>query len=294
MRFAITATDRYLPIFRAFVARGWRPLKVFTTEVDHRLHHHTAVLDFARQLDVPVQISRLRAEDLKALGDTGCEALVVASYRWRIGDWRPHLRYAVNFHPSPLPRGRGPYPAPAAILERANTWGVSCHKLEPQFDSGDVLRKREFPLSVDEDHDALDLKIRMASARLAEDVAEHFVDYWDAAVPQDAGSYHPFWTDADRTLDFTHSVEAILRRMRAFGPLECIVQLRDMRLFVRRLVGWHEAHGLTPGTVVSGDGKQLVVAANDGYIGLTEWSLLPPDALTGTLHRDRSEGRSRL
>ena len=288
MRFAVTATDRYLPVFQAFVERGWTPVKVFTTQVDHRLHHHAAVIDYARKLNVPVQISRLMDEDLKQLADLGCEALLVASYRWRIAEWRPHLRYAVNFHPSPLPRGRGPYPAPAAILERANSWGVSCHKLEPQFDSGDVLRVREFALSAHEDLDTLDLKIQLASARLAAEVAEHFGDYWDAATPQGPGSYYPLWSDADRTLDFAQSVDAILRRARAFGPIECLVKLKDTRLYVRRVVGWHEPHRIAHGTVVHANGLSMVIAAADGYIGLTEWSLLAPDAVTGNLQRGRT------
>jgi len=34
-----------------------------------------------------------------------------------------------------------------AILEQASQWGVCCHKLEQEFDAGDVLRTLEFPLS---------------------------------------------------------------------------------------------------------------------------------------------------
>src|ERR1700677_239792 len=120
MRFAITATDRYIGVFQALIDRGWRPLKVYTTPVDGRLHHNTAVIELARKLGIDAQISRLSNDNLRELADRGCEALVVASYRWRIGDWRPYLRRAVNFHPSPLPRARGPYPAPVAILEQAS------------------------------------------------------------------------------------------------------------------------------------------------------------------------------
>ncbi len=285
MRFAITVTDRYLAVFQAFVERGWTPVKVFTSEVDHRLHHHGAVLEYAQRLKVPVQISRLSDADLAELAKLGCEALIVASYRWRIGEWREHLGYAVNFHPSPLPHGRGPYPAPAAILERAARWGVSCHKLAQQFDRGDVLRTLDFPVSADEDHDSLDLKIQLASARLAGEVAGRFRELWDGATPQGDGSYYPMWSDADRTLQFSENVESILRRLRAFGPIECIAQLRGLRLFVRRAVGWTELHRFAPGTVVYANSLAMVIAAADGYIGLTEWSLLAPDAVTGTHRR---------
>ena len=56
-------------------------------------------------------------------------------------------------------------------------------------------------------------------------------------------------------------------------------------LFVRRAVGWRESHRVPPGTVVHANSLSLVVAVADGYIGLTEWSLINPDAVTGTLRR---------
>jgi len=285
MRFAITATDRYLNVFRTFVERGWTPVKVFTGKVDNRLHSNSAVIDFARQLNVDAQISRLTEANLRELAAVGCDVLIVASYAWRIGDWHPHLKYAVNFHPAPLPHGRGPYPLPAAILGNASTWGVSCHKVAPEFDSGDILQCVEFPLSPAEDHDSLDLRIQLAAQRLAADVAGNFVEYWAAARPQGAGTYYPKWTEADRRLDFTQSVEQILRRVRAFGPIECIAQVSNTVLFVHCAVGWTEAHQLKPGTVVHVNSLAFVVAAADGYIGLTRWSLVAADAVTGTGRR---------
>ncbi len=227
MRFAITATDRYLEVLRTLTERGWTPLKIFTAPVDNRIHRNTALLDLAKQLRVEVQISRLTEANLRELAAQGCEALIVASYGWRIGAWQPYLEYAVNFHPSPLPRGRGPYPAPAAILEGAGSWGVACHKLTPEFDAGDVLRVEEFPLAPDEDHNSLDLKIQLAARRLCAALAERFVEHWNSAVPQQGGTYQPMWTDADRRLDFTKGVEAVLRRVRAFGPIECIAQVNS-------------------------------------------------------------------
>jgi methionyl-tRNA formyltransferase len=86
MRFAVTATDRYLNVFQAFVERGWTPLKVFPGEVDNRIHRNTALLEYARRSNLEVQISRLTDANLRELADRGCDVLVVASYAWRIGD----------------------------------------------------------------------------------------------------------------------------------------------------------------------------------------------------------------
>lgn len=285
MHFAI-ATDSYLGIFQTLVERGWTPLKVFTSRGDGRLQRNAgAVFNYAKQLKLDVQVSRLSESNLRELQDGGCEALVVASYEWRVGNWRPYLKYAVNFHPAPLPRARGAYPIPVAILEEASTWGMACHKVEHDFDSGDVLKIVEFPLSAMEDHDSLDLRLQLAAKRLAADVVDHFVEYWETATPQRGASYYPKWDEAQRRLDFSRTVEQVLRQVRAFGPLECIAHLGKTILFVRRAVGWTESHSMSPGTVIDANGLALVVAVADGYVGLTEWSLINPDTVTGTLRR---------
>ncbi|HEX3838082.1 MAG TPA: formyltransferase family protein [Steroidobacteraceae bacterium] len=285
MRFAITLTDRYLNVMQAFLARGWTPLKVFTVSVDQRVHRNKEVIELAQKLKVDVQLSRLSPQNLRELADCGCEALIVASYAWRISDWRPYLRYAVNFHPSPLPRGRGAYPAPVPVLEQSSSWGVACHKIEPEFDVGDVLKGIEFPMSPDDDHDSVDLKIQLANQRLAGEVADHFVDLWDRATPQAEGSYYPLWTEQDRSLNFTQNVAQILCRVRAFGPVECLATVNNVTLFVRRAVGWVESHHVVAGTVVYANGMSLVLAAADGFVALTEWTLLRPDAVTGSYRR---------
>ena len=74
------------------------------------MFHHKAVIERAQQLRLPVQISRMQDRDLAELETLGTDLLVVGSYQWRIGGWSRHLPHAVNFHPSPLPHGRGPYP----------------------------------------------------------------------------------------------------------------------------------------------------------------------------------------
>jgi len=285
MRFAIIATDRYIGVFEALLGAGWEPLRLVTEPVDERLHHNRAVIDLGRKVGVEVQISPVQEEDLRTFGRRGCDVLVVASHSRRIGDWRPYLPYAVNFHPSPLPEGRGPYPQVRAILEQRREWAVSCHKLEPEFDSGDILDQERFALAPDECHESLDLKIQMATGRLAQRVGEEFPRLWEAARPQGEGSYWPFWRPEERAIDFDTDVEAILRQVRAFGLMECTAVVNSVNLYVRRAVGWTESHVHPPGTLVYANSLNMVVAARDGYIGIVEWSLLEPGANSGRIGR---------
>lgn len=279
MRFAITATDNYLGVYQAFVQAGWQPLRLFVPPCDGRVIRSKAVTAAAQGAGMAIQLSRMTAGDLEALGRQGCEALVVASYNWKIPDWRGHLKYAVNFHASPLPEARGPYPQVRALLEGRRSWAVSCHKLAPEFDAGEILAQESYALDETDTHDSLDLKNQMAASRLASRVAADFIKLWDQARAQGAGSYWPRWKAEERALDFSRGVDDVLRTLRAFGRIECTAKVNGVEVFVRHAVGWKEAHAARPGSVAHSDGTMLVVAAQDGYIGIVEWSLINPDAV---------------
>jgi methionyl-tRNA formyltransferase len=276
MRFAITGCDRYARVFEEFVAAGWTPVKLFSAQPVNRLSANEHVISLARRHGCPVQFTRMGETDLDDLAQRGCEALIVASYDWRIPHWRDKLHYAVNFHPSPLPLGRGPYPLPRAILEQRKRWAMSAHRIEHAFDSGDLLAMEEFGLDESESHETLNLKLQMAGGRLARKLAPSFIELWDAAQPQGKGEYWPAFSEAERTVDFHASVADILRKLRAFGVLECYGHLNGQRIYVRHAYGWPEPHNLGPETVVHVNGSDVVLAVKDGFIALTDWGILPP------------------
>jgi methionyl-tRNA formyltransferase len=114
----------------------------------------------------------------------------------------------------------------------------------------------------------------MAAERLAGRVAANLPRLWEKAQPQAPGSYWPKLPDQQWKLDFSEGVDDILRRVRAFGSLECLAQVNQGLIFVRHAVGWHEAHAHKPGSVVYSNGRNIVMAARDGYIGIVEWSLI--------------------
>ncbi|MDE1929227.1 MAG: formyl transferase [Burkholderiales bacterium] len=282
MRFAITCSDRYLGVFDALVEAGWQPLLMFGVPCDGRMFRNAASIERAQALGIGIQLSRIGAADLERLADEGCEALVVASYQWRILGWEDRLRYAVNFHPSLLPAYRGPYPLLNGLRDGATRWGVSCHKLAPEFDAGDILAQRAFAVDADETHETLDLKSQLALRRLAREVAADFPRLWDGAWAQGEGSAAPLLGDAERRIDFGQGVAQILHRIRVFGRFECLAQVNGVTLHVARAAGWVEAHADAPGTVVHAYALTTVVACRDGYIALLEWHLFAPLLVTGT------------
>ena len=55
----------------------------------------------------------------------------------------------LNFHPAPLPdiRGLGGYNI--AVLDGMDEWGVSCHFVDADFDTGDLVEVERFPINPD-------------------------------------------------------------------------------------------------------------------------------------------------
>ena len=277
MRFAITTVDRYLGVFEAFCQAGWTPLKLFTVPVRDPEHgNQRAVIALAESKGAAIQLSRIAQKDLADLGVNGCDVLLVASYDWRVPDWHLLVKYAINFHPAPLPVGRGPYPVPRAILESRPSWAVTCHRLTAQIDAGEILATETFRLRAAECHESLDLRLQMAAKRLAGRVARNFVELWQGATPQGDGSYWPRITMPDRVVDFTRRVDDLLQHVRAYGRTGSVANVNGTWLIVKRAVGWQDTHNAAPGTVVHIHERTIVIAVADGYLALLESSVAPP------------------
>jgi methionyl-tRNA formyltransferase len=278
MRFAFAGFDRWRVVFDAFVAAGWEPVALFTFPLDNQIEFNNEMVERAQQLRIPVKLSRIEEDDLRQLARQRCDALIVSGYDWRIPDWREHLRYAANFHPSPLPEGRGPYPLTRAVLDDRREWGISCHRVDADFDTGELIATERFPIEADEWHETLQLRLQLAAKRLASHVARDFERLWRDSRPQTQGSYWPRISESERTLDFTRPVAESMRIVRALGLIECLAPLHGAKVYVKRAVAWQETHQYEPGQVVHQYHRWVVIAAADGYVALIEWSPLSASA----------------
>ncbi|HEX2552383.1 MAG TPA: formyltransferase family protein [Microvirga sp.] len=278
MRFAFAGIDFLGDAFFTLIERGWQPVKLFSRPCDGVYDFNEATIARARSLRVPVQSTRIRPADLADLRSLDCQALVVAGYPWLVTGWEEHVPYALNFHPSPLPEGRGPYPLFQAILEGRSDWGMSVHVLAPAFDTGAVLAQDRFDLSPDETHDTLLARCQMAVKRLSARLSTELPDLWENAAPQGPGSYWPRVTERQRTLDWNGTVAEVLRTVRAFGSIETIAKVNGKRLFVWSATGWSEPHRFAPGTLAHKHRRHLVIAVRDGFVQLTGWSTGTPRA----------------
>jgi len=55
----------------------------------------------------------------------------------------------INFHPGPLPEYRGPDPVFWQIKNQVPQSGLTMHQMDASFDTGDIISRAQFPLSLD-------------------------------------------------------------------------------------------------------------------------------------------------
>lgn len=143
----------------------------------------------------------------------------------------------LNFHPAPLPDMRGLGGYNVAVLEGMSEWGVSCHFVDAEFDTGDLVEVERFPIDPDT---ATALSVDLDSQRRLLGLFERVIGRALAGeelprVPQGEGRY------------VTRADFEELRRVRPGDDLD-----RKLRAF------WYPPY---PGAVMEVDGRELTLVS---------------------------------
>ena len=251
MKIAFAGFDLMFPALKALSEQN-EIKKLFTCAVDGEYETNTQVITLAERLRIPYTTDRITAEDVDSLIDEGCELLISAGYYYRIPvDSRLPM---VNIHPSLLPFGRGAWPMPLAILDGLPESGVTVHKTEESFDSGDILLQERFTVAEDETLESFMAKVNALLPGMMDELTEHFTDLWQNARPQGEGAYQPEPDPEQYVLRPTDSAEYADRVLRAFYGFPCYY---DDGESVREIVRRRAYRG-------DSSGKDLPL--KDGYI----------------------------
>jgi len=235
---------------------------VFTIKYDNPFpYYHEQQL-----ADLCVKRQVVCYHDVQVSSDAGLELLrslspdliIVATFKQILKDNvidLPPLG-VVNFHPSLLPRYRGPCPTNAALLNDEKITGMTIHYITNKLDEGDLLLQRQIQIS-ETDNDG---RLRQRLARLAGEMVPELIGLFACftkpiGVPQDhsRASFAPKPTIADGYLENVADIDTIRRKMRALNPV--------------------------PGTSILVGQKRVAVE---------QFEMIPPDKLDGLYENDNS------
>ncbi len=214
MKIAYAGFDLFYPMLNALYENGCEVVKIFSNKVDNVTEFNQKVTNFAHSHDIPITFERITLEDLVALKNDGVEALFCAAYYYRM----PILEdfKMINVHPSLLPLGRGSWPMPLSILNRDKKSGVTFHKMEENFDTGEIIMQREFELSPDENLESFMEKIYALLPKMVSELLSDFDSYYENSTAQGQGEYLSVPDENDYIIDKHTDFETADRILRAF------------------------------------------------------------------------------
>jgi methionyl-tRNA formyltransferase len=177
-----------------------------------------------------------------------------------------------QYHPSILPRHRGPSAINWAIIQGDETTGVTVFWPDEGLDTGPILLTKEveiteedtlgtlyfdklFPVGVDAMVEAVDLVRDGKAPKIVQD--------------EDQATYESWCRKADMEIDWDRPVREVYNQIRGCNPRPgawTTIDGEQVEILDSKRVD--EDPGAEPGTVVEVDGDRLVVAARGGSVAV--------------------------
>lgn len=252
MKIAYLGIDLLLPVLQTLLDEGCEILKVFTSRTDNVTEFNTAIIQTAKEHGIPYTDQTITETDLRALSKAGCSLLVCAGYYDRIPVTEAFPM--VNFHPSPLPLGRGAWPMPWIILKEIVVGGITVHKIVEKLDAGDILLQEIFYVGAEETLATYMDKVSALIPGMVKRLLKNLPLLLEKARPQGESTYWPTPTAKQWTIRNEMSAAEADRILRAFYGYECLYE-REGRL--TELIG---------GRVVYGEESGQAFPLRGGYI----------------------------
>jgi len=143
--------------------------------------HGFSVRDVSRLATWPQAAAEAKA--------TGADVLISVYFMYLIpGQVLDHFpSRAVNFHPAPLPRYRGPRPIAAMVRDRSilTDGCMTLHEVNQAFDEGPIIAREPVAFPADLSIARYNLDLARAAARLTGGALQRYLDGELTAVPQD-------------------------------------------------------------------------------------------------------------
>ncbi len=277
MKFVYFGYDFNLPAVSRLLADGHELAGIFSFEVDNIFNFNQRTKELANNLGIPFEIKAVKTSDIQPFIDKKVDVFIAAGYPHKIPPIDEQDAYAVNVHPTRLPKGRGLMPIPPILLNNlTDTAGFTAHKMTQEFDAGDILLQETFDLSPDETVETYTSKIAIRTPDFFSKLFENLPTLWKNAEPQDeaqATSLKPP-SNNERVFRWTESVEEIDKIGRAFGRFGSIAQIREHFYVVYHFDTWKEEHNYVPGTIAAEMSREIVIAVKDGFVCLKDFDQL--------------------
>ena len=181
--------------------------------------------------------------------------------------------YALNIHPSLLPKFRGPSPIAWALLEGEKKAGVSLFRISERIDTGDILLIEEAAIGEEDDVQTLSEKLFQKGADLLLKGLSLIESQKASFAPQEEkeATYAPRLKKADGDIDWSQESWRIACQVRAFKGWPGSYTFYEGRRLILWKVRPHE--GLfhkRPGEILDCHKQGIFVSTGKGILIIEE------------------------
>ena len=270
MKVAYFGYNAFSSCFDIFKRHNHEVTHVFTGKSSP---HTDQVIAFAEQASCLISFNKPSQTHMESLVHDGVECFFAAEYPWQI-PIPTSLPFAINVHPTMLPYGKGPTPLPSLILQESQYSGITLHKMTSAFDNGDILLQKPIALDINESFDSLSAKLAIEAPALLHKLLSNLQGYFQNPIPQAEGSYWEKLSREDQTVHWSDSTATISKQLRAFGSLGVFSEIDGQNCLITAADWGLHSHTFSPGKILSADNISLVIATNDGFVGIPRKNLL--------------------
>lgn len=234
----------------------------------------TPVQEFAEAKKIPfIAPENLKAPELLEKVKTyQAELFVVSSYGKMIpSSWlKVPSRYALNVHPSLLPKYRGAAPIHWPIILGDKETGVSIAEVTPALDAGDLFFQSRVPLPADADSKAMTDAMGRYSAEGLSAVLKMLPGELKR-TPQDHSLYNYArkLRKEDARVDWNRSAEQIANQVRGLLPWPAVlVTLNNEPLQILKASAAAGGHSESAGKIAAVEKNHITVHTGKGLLNI--------------------------
>jgi len=281
MKFVFIGYDYSLDTAQSLIEDGHELIRLFTFPCDNVFSFNTQIKEFAAHYNIPITEKKITSQDINDCIADGAKLFLCSGYTYKIPNIDENKAYGLNIHPTALPKARGIMPLPYVITKDQEAAGFTIHKLDNNFDTGQIVYKEKIKINDKTDVETLSARIALRSKKIIPEIIRTLDQKWKDATPQneEESSTYPSPDTEMRTLNWEHTAKRLEQLGRAFGRYGTIAHIENntgekQSLAVFQFSTWEEKHEIPTGTLIRSSSREIILSIKDGFICLKDFKVI--------------------
>ncbi|MBR6329049.1 MAG: hypothetical protein IKR68_05315 [Lachnospiraceae bacterium] len=183
MKLVYLGTDAHYSCFE-YLVREHEVVALYSCGCIEDYFRDEGICELARQNNIRIHKETITGAAIEKYMDEGCFWFFSADYGRKIPVPADDRFRGVNMHASLLPEGRCYCPIECAMERGLSETGVTLHRLEESFDTGDILFQERVPVLPGDSSVDLYMKCDLAALGITKEFAKDPETAWQGAKPQ--------------------------------------------------------------------------------------------------------------